>query len=151
MDDVNQTGSNPPSSGSVDISKVEITPNAIPVSSLPQKEIEPVKLTEHIKPSEPELNIHPEIAGMMEKTAEHPALTQEHHDVGIKLSEPGPVISTEPKSQLTESLPMTEIQARHVVKIGKPDNTKSWLANLVLKVIGKFKSEKQNELKTQNI
>lgn len=149
MDNVNQTGSNPPSSGDVDISKVEITPDTIPVSSLPQKEIEPVKLTEHIRPSEPELNIHPEIAGMMEKTAEHPALTQEHHDAGIWRSEPELVIAVESKPQATESLPMTEIQAIHTAKIGNPNSTKRWFANLVLKVIEKVK--KQNELSPRSV
>ena len=149
MDNANQTGSQQPVSGGVDVAGVEAAMNPTPVSVVPKKETEPTLVTEHIKSSEPELNIHPEITGMVEKTAEYPVLTQEHHEAGLRLSEPKPVIIAEQKPQSVGTLPMTESQALHVVKTGKVDSTKSWFANLVLKVIEKVK--KQNELSSRSV
>ena len=151
MDKANQSGSQQSTSGGVDVSGVETTTVPSSVSVAPKKEIESTVLSEHIKLSEPELKIHPEIAGMMEKTAEQPTLTSEHHEAGLRLSEQQPVITGESKHQLTEPLPMTETQAIHMAKTGSPDSTKSWLANLVLKVIGKFNAKKQNELNARSI
>ena len=89
MDNTNQSGSQQSAPSGTDISGVEVTTGSAPVSIAPKREIEPPTVTEHIKLSEPELNIHPEIAKIgVEKTAEHPVLTQEHHEAGIWLSEP---------------------------------------------------------------
>lgn len=149
MDNTSQSGSQQPVSGGVDVAGVEAAMNPTPVSVIPKKETEPTLVTERIKSSEPELNIHPEIAGMMEKTAEHLVLTQEHHEAGLRLSEPKPAIIAEQKSQSIGTLPMTESQALHALKTGKPDNTKWWFANLILKVIEKVK--RQNELSTKSV
>lgn len=146
MDNTNQPGSQQPISGGVDVLGVEATMDPAPASVAPKKELESATVTEYIKPSEPALEIHPEIAGIgVEETSKHPTLTSKHHEAGIRLSEPKPMTADVPQPQPLPSLPISEDEAKHVAKIGKVDDTRSWLANLVLRVMGKIRDRNKKK------
>ncbi|MBI2031662.1 MAG: hypothetical protein HYT08_03540 [Candidatus Levybacteria bacterium] len=138
MDSKIQSGSQQPSGGA-DVSGVEVGSGAVsPVSVAPKKEGAPVE----IRPSEPELNIHPEIAEIgVEKAEKHPVLTAEHEEAGLRLSEPRPIISDKPQTQSLPDLPLSIGQAKHIAKVGKTDDKKSWLANLVLRAFEKIRKK----------
>lgn len=146
MDSSDKLGSQQVSGNSdvSDIGKVdkgEVSSNVPSVSVLPGKERQP----EVIIPSEPELNIHPEIAQIgVEKTPEYPVLTDEHKEAGIRHSEEKPIIITEKAPFVSPAIPISENQARHIAKTGNVSDKKFWLANLVLKVLGRERRKEQN-------
>ncbi len=102
--------------------------------SVPNKEVEPVPVSEYVRPSETEIRIDKELeeAGL-KKTEETPKLTNEHKDLGIEHTQQ---IETQQKKI---NLPIPEDEVEQIEKKEKSSSSIKWLASLVIKTLKKIK------------
>lgn len=122
------------------VAPITQAPAPAPVS-VPQKEQESVLVssgggtTEGIKPSEPELVIHPELTRVgVEQVSELPTLTAEQEEIGIRLAKEAVPVPQAPTGIV--QLPMTEQEAKKVVRLHKKiTESILWLARLVLRQV----------------
>ncbi len=144
MDDVSQSGSKQPvptgTPGETNASGVEAAASEPAVSALPRREGEP---TEIIRPTDREPDIHPELSELgVEKAAEQPVVTEDQHDIGVRLSQPPmPSIKLDKTSQVASvqppSLPISEKEAKNLAK-GDVGDTRTWFGSLVGKLWQRF-------------
>lgn len=140
MDTSNQLDSQQ-SGENTDVSNIKIgTGGGLLTSVNSRKERAPIDLTENIRPSEPALDIHPEIARLgVEKTEERPVLTDEHRRAGLKYSEPNLTIVDDTQTTVLPTAPISESQARKIARSGNINDKKFWFSNLILKVLKRMK------------
>lgn len=99
----------------------------IPAGTLGSKERGPINLAG----TEVQHNLTPEVADAgVREHQEGTSLTDEHFKAGIKESVPPPLVSTN-----TVTLPMTEEEIEHKLRGGQDDDSGTWLAGLIQKII----------------
>lgn len=113
--------------------------NATPLNpvGVPQKEVEVGIVSDYISPSETAPKIDKEVsdAGVKE-ISQTPRLAEEHYNIGVKHSLEATPVKTEPTGMV--KLPMEQSQANEAAK-GNVNDSKTWLSNLVLKLIRKMR------------
>jgi hypothetical protein len=110
--------------------------------SAPQKEVELGAVSDYILPSEAEPKIEKEVsdAGVKE-VSQTPKLTEEHYNIGVKHAADSTPVQREPTGMV--KLPMEQNQASVAAK-GNINDSKTWLANLVLRLIRKMRLSGQS-------
>lgn len=129
MDDININNK----TAVVDKPAPSVGPSSSPIGLGHQKEQEPSSSTD-IQPSQSEIKLHEEIkeAGV-EKISDTPHLTEDAKVVGIEHAGESTPVQTQ--SLGTVKLPMSDKEARQIIKTIKPDNSIFGLAILVLKYV----------------